>query len=638
MPAVWRQLSQTRYSRHVHDPVAVPQMPSVPQLGSRGLRGVETTRRVVLSLAVALMGIVDLASALLSHPPERLTVLRRLIPTEALDTSRTFTLLAGALLLVTAWGLRRGKRRAYVTALLLCAVSVPVNVLKALDIEEAVVATGLMFLLAISADAFRVRSRGFSRASLKSGALWFAIALLGYVLVGELALKWNYGTGTSLGLAFRDAGYYLLGVGHPVTIVTVPMPAAEARIVTWYHRSLPLLSLSFVCFVTIGSLRPARHKRRHSAEAAHVAGLLRDYGESTVSAFALADDVDYFFSPNRRAVIAYRFEADTLLVIGDPLGPPEELLPLLQGFTQSCRDSDWQFAFFQARPERLELYRSMGFDWVHIGEDPVLRPQQFSLAGSAMGDVRRSVRKCEEAGVSAHHFIPGTNPFGHGPGSDWLDELRLISHQWLHSHSGGEKTFCMGRFEPLRLAEEWLSVAWNSERQRVEGFVTWVPVWGRRGWALDLMRRRDDAQPGTMEMLVARSVEAARERGESLMSLSLSALARVGPEQSPGLDAGQRPQPPQPENDRAREFLSQHLARFYDFQGLFRWKKKFNPEFEDRYLVYPGPLSLPRVAFALVRAQSPGGLSSYVRSLFPARSAPPLAPVSGDESAESPTS
>ncbi len=602
---------------------------------ARGIRGVETSRRVVLSLAVAAMGLVNLASALLSHPPERLKAIRRLVPTELLDTSRTFTLLAGALLLVTAWGLRRGKRRAYVTALLLCAVSVPVNLLKALDIEEAVVAVGLMFLLGISADAFRVRSRGFSRASLKSGAVWFALSLTAYIIVGELALKWNYGVGTSLGLAFRDAGYYLLGIGRPVAIVTWPMPGAEARIVTWYHRSLPLLGLAFVLYLGVGSLRPARHRRRHRAEAAQVAGLLREHGDSTVSAFALADDADYFFSPNRRAVIAYRFEADTLLVIGDPLGPEEELMPLLRSFVQFCRDSDWQCAFFQARPERLELYRAMGFRWVHIGEDPVIRTAPFTLAGGVMGDVRRSVRKCEEAGVSVRHFIPGTNPFGPGSGSEYTDELRAISNQWLHAHAGGEKTFCMGRFDEHRLDEVWLAVAWNGPHRRVEGFVTWVPVWARHGWALDLMRRRDDALPGTMELLVARSVEMARERGDALMSLSLSALARVGPEHAPGTDAVPALIPPQPDTDRAREFLSQHLARFYDFKGLFRWKKKFNPEFEDRYLVYPGPLALPRVALALVRAQSPGGLASYLRSLLPSRAPSRAATTHPNEAEES---
>src|SRR5512143_3317239 len=103
--------------------------------------------RVILSIAVAAMGLVDLASALLSHPPERLMAIVHLVPTDVLDTSRTFTLLAGALLLVTAWGLRRGKRRAYVAALFLCALSVPFNLLKAIDVEEATVASALMFAL-----------------------------------------------------------------------------------------------------------------------------------------------------------------------------------------------------------------------------------------------------------------------------------------------------------------------------------------------------------------------------------------------------------------------------------------------------------------------------------------------------------
>src|SRR6185369_9119011 len=68
----------------------------------------------------------------------------------------------------------------------------------------------------------------------------------------------------------------------------------------------------------------------------------------------------------------------------------------------------------------------------------------------------------------------------------------------------------------------------------------------------------------------------------------------------------------EPPPERAREFLMQHLARFYDFKGLFRWKKRFDPAFEDRYLVYPAALSLPRVALALIRAQSPAGLLSYL--------------------------
>src|SRR5262249_16727898 len=137
-------------------PPPLPPPPSTP----RPYAG----RRLSLPLPAAAMRVVDLLAAPLPHPPERLVALKPLVPTEVLDSSRTFTLLAGGLLLVTAWGLRRGKRRAFVAALFLCAISVPVNLLKAIDLEEATVASALMFALGVSSDAFRVRGREMSLA------------------------------------------------------------------------------------------------------------------------------------------------------------------------------------------------------------------------------------------------------------------------------------------------------------------------------------------------------------------------------------------------------------------------------------------------------------------------------------------
>jgi hypothetical protein len=82
--------------------------------------------------------------------------------------------------------------------------------------------------------------------------------------------------------------------------------------------------------------------------------------------------------------------------------------------------------------------------------------------------------------------------------------------------------------------------------------------------------------------------------------------------------------------DAARQFLMDALARYYDFKGLFRWKKKFDPVFEDRYLVFEDPLTLPRVARALLRVQTPAGLWSYLRLPKPggATASPPTAPRS----------
>src|SRR5258705_1888492 len=105
-----------------------------------------TVVRTLLAPAVAAMGAVVLLSAILSHPSDRLVAIRQILPPEMLDTSRTFTLLAGALLLVTAWGLRRGKPRALCSALLPFSGAIPLHLPQALEFHVATLAAALLGL------------------------------------------------------------------------------------------------------------------------------------------------------------------------------------------------------------------------------------------------------------------------------------------------------------------------------------------------------------------------------------------------------------------------------------------------------------------------------------------------------------
>lgn len=562
-----------------------------------------TLTRHLLSLAVAAMGIVDLVSALVSRPPERLVALKHLVPTAVLDTSRTFTLLAGVLLVLAANGLRAGKRRAFVGALFLCALSVPVNLLKAFDFEEATVATALMFLLGVSGEAFAVKSREWSWRTLRSSGGLIILGVLLYAVVGSWIIEALYAPAqASFQRAVSEAIYQLTGLGQPVLEVS-----RDHRVVRWFLSSISVVGITMLGGLALALLRPATHSRRHRSDIERVRELLREHGDSTVAEYAVADDTDHFFSANRRAVIAYRYENDSLLTIGDPIGPAEEIPSLLIAFEAFCREHDWQFAFYQARPEYLTFYEQRGWRWVHLGEDPILFTDRFTLEGSAMGTVRRAVNKLVKQGIEVRVFRPGASAFANAPDRTALtDALRRISSDWLSDKAGGEKGFCMGRFDANALDDVLLAIATDPASQEVVAFCTWTAIPARRGWALDLMRRSHAAPTGVMELLVVRSVEEARAHGDALLSLSLSALVRVP---AAGGQEGAAPAGEEP----ARAFLIERLARFYDFQGLFKWKRKFDPVFESRYLVYPTPLALPALALALVRAQSPEGLLSYLK-------------------------
>ena len=63
--------------------------------------------------------------------------------------------------------------------------------------------------------------------------------------------------------------------------------------------------------------------------------------------------------------------------------------------------------------------------------------------------------------------------------------------------------------------------------------------------------------------------------------------------------------------NRLGALLFRHGEDFYNFQGLRRYKEKFDPVWEPRYLASPGGVALPRV-LANVAALISGGMKGIV--------------------------
>lgn len=356
------------------------------------------------------------------------------------------------------------------------------------------------------------------------------------------------------------------------------------------------------CAIT-AFLTSLRRTPRHRREAREVESVLREHGASSVAWFALDQDTDYFWSRDRRAVVAYREEADAMLVIGDPIGPDEELRQVVEEFAEFARAHGRSFAFFQARPELLPLYASLGWRALHIGEDPVLWTDGDGRDGAAIAHERRLARHAEGEGLRVLHAMPGTDLSRGAFPPALRNELRAVAHEWARLRHGDARGFCVGRFDPPRLRQEWLAVAWDPARRRIEAFAAWVPIPARRGWALDVVRRRADARLGALDLLIVSSIDHARARGDQMLSLSLAPLAFV-PGATPRANRSNAA-PRLAEADGARVHLQQHLTRLYDPANATAWKRRFDPSFEDRYLVVPEPAALPKVVQALVRAQTP---------------------------------
>jgi lysylphosphatidylglycerol synthetase-like protein (DUF2156 family) len=591
-------------------------------------------KREVLALAVAIMGIINELTVLVPARPGRfslfISLLNLLAPFSLsiwpfVNTGRTIALILGFFLLLLAFGLVRGKRRAWEVTIVLLPLSALAHLLKGLDFEEALLTMILWLALLGNKRHFRVASDPWH---MKQG--------LGLLIVGFILLFF-----------YSMSGFYLLhrqiilpesfgGVVHSWLQRLVNLPAGDltplTRRAAWFLQSIPWLSATVLLTGFFFLLRPvsarwwiAYQKDRLAQARQKMMELVYRYGSHTLSFFALAPQNLYYLAPRAEGVVSYRLANTVAVVLGDPICAPGSFEYVTRQFLELCRLQGWQVAFYQAHPEYLPVYRSLGLSAFKIGEEAMLYPQRFTLSGSALANVRTSSRRAERDGVKIEWY-EGSPP------QQILEQLHMVSSAWLEykgEKRGTEMGFSMGRLDELADAASWADavaelcskqshglaeaiprlvtgIAFNGAGQLC-AFVTFTPLYGShttpsgtsevdgpaegRGWALDLMRRLPNAPPGTIELLIVRGIEWFKQRAAQVVSLGMVAMADTRGETT----ASQR---------QLASFVSEHLRLLETHRTLFRFKQKFQPCWESRYVVASTPLALPKIALALLRVHN----------------------------------
>jgi phosphatidylglycerol lysyltransferase len=173
-----------------------------------------------------------------------------------------------------------------------------------------------------------------------------------------------------------------------------------------------------------------------------------------------------------------------------------------------------------------------------------------------------------------------------------MPALARVSDDWLEAKAGAEKGFSVGFFDPGYIARFPVAIV-----ERAGAIVAFASLWpggDGREISLDLMRYHRDAPRSVMEALIVQMLVWGKTHEFAWFALGMAPMS------------GFEPSAVAPLRSRASNFLYEHGARFYNFQGLRSFKEKFDPTWESRYLVYPGGLRLPRIA-ADVSALVAGG-------------------------------
>jgi phosphatidylglycerol lysyltransferase len=531
----------------------------------------------IVAILTALMGLINVLSAVTPSLANRLQVLEKISPFYVRYGGHLSAALAGFALLLLASGLWRRKRAAWLLTLLVLSLSVISHLVKGLDYEEAVLAGGLAAWLVGLRHHFHARSdlpsvlQGF-KVLIAAWVFTLSYGILGFYLL-DRHFKVMYGFKAALEqTVVMFTRYYDPGL-EPIT--------GFGR---YFADSIYLIGAITTSYAILMLLRPvllhqpATAKQRQKAEA-----IVTAYGRSSLARLALLDDKAYYFSP-AGSVIAYAVRQRVGLALGDPIGPSEDVPAAIRGFIDHCRTNDWIPAFYQVLPDFLAEYQKAGLDALCIGQEGIVVLSDFSIEGKSNKHLRSAANRLTRTG---HRFEIYQPPLGEA----LLSELREVSDEWLTTMHGAEKRFSLGWFDNAYIRSGPVAVILNEEG-RIHAFANIVSEYQANEITIDLMRHRREIEPGTMDYLFIGIIEWAREQGYATFNLGLSALYGVG----------ESPQSPFPE--RTLHFIYDHIDQFYDFKGLHEFKDKYHPQWSPRYIAYPGATSLAAVVLATVEADS----------------------------------
>ncbi|HEV2366257.1 MAG TPA: GNAT family N-acetyltransferase [Caulobacteraceae bacterium] len=530
------------------------------------------------ALLVAGAGIMLIASGATPSDPERFAWLVRNVPVLLVEVSGFVSSLLGVVLVMIAFGLSRRLGTAWAASMALLPLTAVLALTKGFNWEESVVLVMVTAALAPLRPAFP-RSARLSRMEVTPGWL---ISALAAVAGAAIAGWWSFQN------LDQASGTVLAALGDPDRAIRNWAGAAVALLAIGAWRLLATPATPPI----VGEADPDFQRVRAILDEAEVS--------EPASNLALLGDKHFLFSYTGRSFLMFGVRGRSWIALGGPVGSRAERLDLMWRFRELADAHAARPAFYAIGPDDLPEIVEIGFSIQKIGETATVPLADFSLEGSRRGNVRRSWRKAGEGGARFEVVAPG--------GCATLgSELRRVSDEWLARHAGGEKSFSLGRFDEAYVRQ--FPVALVRVGGRLMAFATLWTTAAKSCFSIDLMRYGEGAANNVMDFLFVELLRWGASEGYGAFDFGMAPLA------------GLEDRPLAPLMSRVGNLLFERGEEIYNFQGVRRYKDKYDPLWQPRYVAAPNKWLIP-LLMADVGLLTSGGVGGLGRRPRKATAAP----------------
>ena len=490
------------------------------------------------------------------------------MPIGLVEFSHLFGSIVGVGLLIVAHGLWRRVDSAYYCTILLLVAGLFTSVLKALDLEEALLILAILILFIPSKPFFFRRSNFWNES---------------------LSPRWIFLILSTLAGAIWCVFFFYKNIDYSHSLWW------EFALNSHVSRSMrATLLASLVAFLYLGNrffsplVKPFNPPT--AEDLALVASIVKE-SSNTNSSLALLGDKQILFNAGRTGFVMFAHEGRSCISMGDPVGSPEVQEELIWDFYELCVKHGLNCCFYEVSERNLGTFVEVGLNLLKLGEEAHVILSDFGIEGKARASLRSCRNKLSKDGYT-FAVVPG-------PQSDQaLQNYQIVSDSWLKHKRAKEKGFSLGFFSKEYIRQ--FDVAVVSKNDQIVAFANLWTTSNKQEVSVDLMRYIPAAPNGLMDYLFTELFLWAKASQYKQFNLGMAPFS------------GFEDRIFAPLWNRLGAMLFHHGEHFYNFRGLRTYKEKFDPIWNSRYLAFPSRFSLPLVLSNIASVVSGGakGISS----------------------------
>ncbi len=505
----------------------------------------------LLTILIFISGLILLLSAALPGIMERVKMTEEILSLPIISLSHQLSVATGFILLGLSRGIQYKVKRAYYLTIVALFLAVLFSLSKGFDYEEAI------FLLVV-ALMLRISKARFYRVS--------------YVLT------WGKMTFDIFIMILITLMYLLIGFSNlPTSKFSIPakfLPYIITDYQDLFYSAFIGLMIAIIIFLIGNFIGKSQKWLMESSknQEEKIYEHLQKYKGNVLTHLIFLHDKYVFWNSKGNVLFPFQTYADKIVVLGDLIGEKSEFPKAIEEFLIISDLYGYTPVFYEVSNDMLPILHENGFDFFKLGEEAFVDLENFSLSGKKMSTIRNVKNKFERENFIFDILEP---PFS----DNLLQELKTVSNEWLAGRK--EKGFSLGFFDEAYLNKSELAILKNIDK-KVIGFASLMPVYDHdQTISVDLMRFIPSAPSGTMDFIFLSLFDWAKEKGYTQFNLGMAPLSNVGLSKYSFFS----------EKVAAQIYL--HGQVFYHFQGLRKFKEKYNVSWVPKYLAYRKKSSLP---------------------------------------------